>query len=123
MNDGQYDEVNAVAALTEAQIRVAWSHDVRRSQLAAPTTAFIEDLCITSLAVNDGEVEQVFGPRRGVERYSDFEFLGEHPRKGPCMFDEQIFVALANHVSHAKKERGQQNEVQQHHAHGDVGRK
>src|ERR1700692_3796486 len=107
MNDGQHDEVNVVAALTEGQIGMPRRHDVRRTQLAAHAAALVEELRITSLAVNDGEIEQILGSFRGVESYADFEFFRQHARKGPYMFDEQVFVALANHIPHAEKERGQ----------------
>src|SRR5580704_17251988 len=103
--DRPYDEVNAVAALPEAQIRGTRRLDFRRSIEAADTATPLVELRVAGPAVGDREVEQVLDPRLRVQCHPDLEFVGEHPRKGPGMLDEQVLVALPNHVTHAEIER------------------
>src|SRR6202050_2867546 len=105
--DWPYHIVNAVAPLSKAQIRGTRRLDVRRSIQAADAAASVVELRIAGPAVSDGEVEQVFNSRLGVQCQPDFELVREHPRKGPGMLDEQVLVALSNHVTHAEKERRQ----------------
>ncbi len=103
VNDGQHDEVNAIAPLPKAQIRVAGRHDIGGTEPAARAHAAIEQFSISGLSVKYGKVEQIFGSLAGVERDADFEFFGEYPGKGPRMLDEQIFVTRPNHISHAEE--------------------
>src|ERR1700683_923063 len=105
VHDWPYHEVNAVAALAKAQIRGTWRLDFRRSIQAPDTAASLVELRIAGPAVSDREVEEVFDARRGVQCHPDFEFVREHPRKGPRMLDKQVLVALSNHVTHAEIER------------------
>jgi hypothetical protein len=69
--------------------------------------------------MNDREVEQVLGSRRGVERRAHFEFIGQYSRKGSGVLNEQVFVTLSDHVAHAEVQCGQENQVHRDHAPGD----
>src|ERR1700677_4370623 len=103
--DWPYDVVNAVAAFAKPQIRGTGRLDIRCAIVAADPGAPLVELRVARPAVSDREVEQVFDSRLGVQCHPDFEFVREHPRKGPGMLDKQVLVALSNHVTHAEKER------------------
>ena len=97
VHDGQNDEVNIVAAVGKTQIGAARRLDVGRSEGAAYAAGAVGELRVAALAVNDREIEQVGGLRFGVERGPHLEFVGQHPRKGSGVLDEQILVTLAYH--------------------------
>ena len=79
----------------------------------------VDQFRITTLAMNDHKIKEVFGSRRGVQRVANLEFVGEYSRKGPGMLDEQVLVALADHEAHAEVQRGQENEMRRDHARRD----
>src|ERR1700692_840325 len=110
MDDGQYHEVNVIASLSKPQIRASRSLDIGRPELAANTATLVVELSETGLPVDDREVQQILGSRLGVQRYPNLEFVCEHSRERSRVFDEQVFVTLANYVSHAEEKRRQQNE-------------
>ena len=120
VHDRQHHEKDIVAVLREAQIRAARRLDAGRSQLAEHASSIVDQFRVASVAVDDGQIEQVFGSGCGIQGHTQFKFIGEHPRKGARMLDEQVLVALADHITQSVVQRGQENEVQRNHARGDI---